>query len=82
MLKKSGIDYDEIYSPVVSFPSLRATLAEAVDRGMYIHQMDVVNAFGNLEKDIYMDQPAGFVRKGEEHLVRSPTIPLCWNIVL
>jgi hypothetical protein len=36
-----------------------------------IHQMDVKTAFlnGELEEDIYMDQPQGFVQDGKEHLV-------------
>jgi len=38
---------------------------------MKIHQMDVVTAFlsGNLEEDIYMTQPEGFVQPGTENLV-------------
>jgi hypothetical protein len=33
--------------------------------------MDVKTAFlnGELEEDIYMDQPQGFVQDGKEHLV-------------
>ncbi len=36
-----------------------------------IHQMDVKTAFlnGELEEDIYMDQPQGFVQEGKEQLV-------------
>jgi hypothetical protein len=36
-----------------------------------IHQMDVKTAFlnGELEEDIYMDQPQGFVQDGKEHLM-------------
>jgi len=38
---------------------------------MFIHQIDVKIAFlnGNLEKDIYMDQPEGFIVKGQENKV-------------
>ena len=43
----------------------------AVENNMLVHQMDVVTAFlnGNLDEDIYMSQPDGYVRPGEEHLV-------------
>ena len=36
-----------------------------------LHQMDVKTAFlnENLEEDIYMDQPVGFIEEGKEHMV-------------
>jgi hypothetical protein len=48
-------DYDETYSPVVPFTSIRALLAFAVKNDLMVHQMNVVTAFlnGTLEEEIY-----------------------------
>ena len=87
--QKYGIDYDETYSPVVRFSSIRGLLAFAVQNSMLIHQMDVVTAFlnGKLDEEIYMAQPDGYVEAGKEHLVCKlkksvyglKQSPWCWN---
>ncbi|RVW89971.1 Retrovirus-related Pol polyprotein from transposon TNT 1-94 [Vitis vinifera] len=43
----------------------------AVNMNLEIEQLDVKTAFlhGDLENEIYMDQPGGFTIKGKEHLV-------------
>ena len=46
--QKYGIDYDEIFSPVVRFSSIRFLRAFAVQHDMLIHQMDVETAFLNM----------------------------------
>ncbi|KAK8636397.1 hypothetical protein V6N13_124143 [Hibiscus sabdariffa] len=53
-----GIDYDETFSPVAMFKSIRILLDD-----YEIWQMDVKTAFlnGKLEEDVYMTQPEGFV---------------------
>ncbi|KAL5515273.1 hypothetical protein EMCRGX_G000418 [Ephydatia muelleri] len=89
--QKHGIDYDETFSPVVRFTSVRTLLAFAVQNGMMVHQIDVVTAFlnGTLEEEIYMEQPPGYIKKGEEHLVCKlkksiyglKQSPRCWNMV-
>ena len=57
-----GIDYDETFSPVAMFKSIRILLAIAAYYDYEIWQMDVKTAFlnGDLEKDVYMTQPPGF----------------------
>ncbi|KAH9288651.1 hypothetical protein KI387_032768, partial [Taxus chinensis] len=44
--------------------SIRLTLAIAAARRRDIHHMDVKNAFlhGDLEEEIYMEQPQGYVK--------------------
>jgi transposase InsO family protein len=58
-----GLDYDETFSPVARFESLRLLLALAALEDWEIHQMDVKSAFlnGLLDEEIYMEQPEGFV---------------------
>ena len=87
--QKYGIDYDEIFSPVVRFSSIRLLLAFAVQHDFLIHQMDVETAFlnGKLDEEIYMQQPEGYVKPGEEHLACKLEKSLyglkqssrCWN---
>ena len=69
--QKYGTDFDETFSPVVRFDSIRTLLAFAVQKKMLIHQMDVVAAFlhGDLEEVIYMEQPEGYVIPGKEDMV-------------
>jgi hypothetical protein len=66
-----GIDYEETFSPVVRFTSIRVLLAFAANNDMDVHQMDVTTAFlnGDLQEDIYMLQPEGYVQPGKENLV-------------
>jgi hypothetical protein len=69
--QKPGVDYDETYSPVVRFASLRALFALAAHHNWEVHHMDVKSAYlnGTLEETIYMRQPEGFVEKGKENYV-------------
>ena len=69
--QRHEIDYNEVFAPVVCFLSIRTLLAYGVQRGMKIHQMDVVTAFlnGELTEDIYMTQPEDVAVVGKEHLV-------------
>jgi len=41
----NGLDYEEIYSPVVRFSLFRSLAALAVCNGMKVHQMVVFTAF-------------------------------------
>ena len=59
---------------------------------MYLHQLDVTTAFlnGTLREEVFMKQPEGFVKKGQEHLVCKlkksiyglKQSPRCWNTAL
>ena len=69
--QKEGLDYFDTYSPVTRITSIRLMIAIAALRDLEIHQMDVKTAFlnGDLEEEIYMKQPEGFVIPGQEDKV-------------
>ena len=60
--QKSGVDYQETFSPVVKFSSIRMILAIAAAENLKLLQFDIKTAFlyGNLDEDIYMVQPKGY----------------------
>ena len=69
--QKEGIDYEKTFLPIAMLKSIWILLAIAAKLDYEIWQMDVKTTFlnGNLEEDIYMRQPEGFIAKGQEHMV-------------
>ena len=62
-----GFDYNETYSPVARFTSIRFILSISSILGLVVHQMDVETAFSNtdLKEEIYMHPPIGMtIREG------------------
>ncbi|KAM1402838.1 hypothetical protein ACFX2I_011521 [Malus domestica] len=68
--QKEGIDYNEIFSPVVKHSSIRIMLALVAQYDLELVQLDVKTAFlhGDLNEEIYMCQPDGYIVKGKENL--------------
>jgi len=66
-----GVDFNEVFSPVVKHTSIRVLLSLEAIKDLELEQLDVKAAFlhGDLEEQIYMKQPEGFevVRK-ENHV--------------
>ena len=69
--QKQGVDYNEIFSPVVKMTTIRLVLGIVASEDLRLEQMDVKTAFlhGDLDEDIYMMQPEGFPIVGKENLV-------------
>ena len=68
--QEKGIDFNEIFSPVVKMKTIRTILGLAVAWDLELEQLDLKTAFlhGDVEEELYMEQPQGFVKKGHEHL--------------
>jgi len=60
--QREGIDYNEIFSPVVKYSSILILLALMAQYELKLDLLDVKTAFihGDLEDEIYMSQPMGF----------------------
>ena len=58
-------DFFDTYSPVARLTTIRVLLSLAASYGLLVHQMDVKTAFlnGELEEEIYMDQPDGLYQR-------------------
>uniref|UniRef100_A0A5B7BYT4 Reverse transcriptase Ty1/copia-type domain-containing protein n=1 Tax=Davidia involucrata TaxID=16924 RepID=A0A5B7BYT4_DAVIN len=67
--QKEGIDYNEVFSPVVKHSSIRLLLALVAQYDLELAQLDVKTAFlhGDLDEEIYMAQPDGFKVTGKEN---------------
>jgi hypothetical protein len=68
---KEGIDYDDIFSLVSRYISIRIVISLATVFGWKLHQMDVKTSFINdeVEKEVYIEQPEGFMIHGKEYHV-------------
>jgi hypothetical protein len=60
--QREGIDFNEVFSPVVRHTSIRVMLAIVTLFDLELEQLDVKTAFlhGDLDEEIYMTQPQGF----------------------
>ena len=69
--QNEGIDYIGIFSPIVKMSTIRPVLGMVAAENLHLEQLDVKTAFlhGDLEEDLYMIQPEGFIVQGQENLV-------------
>jgi hypothetical protein len=68
-----GIDYEETFSPVARYTSIRTIISLATSMGWRLHQMDVKTTFlnGEIEEEVYIKQPDGFViHEQKSHVCR------------
>lgn len=59
--EQAGLDFSEIFSPLVKPTTIRVVLTISLARGWPIRQLDINNAFPwILKEDTYMAQRTGF----------------------
>nr|GEZ80138.1 hypothetical protein [Tanacetum cinerariifolium] len=60
--EEEGIDYDEVFAPVVRIEAIRLFIAYALFKDFVVYHMDVKSAFlyGKIEEEVYVCQPLGF----------------------
>ena len=69
--QKEDIDFFDTFSPFTKVTSIRLLIAIVAIHNLMIHKIDVKTTFlnGDLEEEIYMDQPKGFTVPSNEHKV-------------
>jgi hypothetical protein len=68
---KEGEDFFDTYSPVARLTTICVLLSLVASHGLLVHQMNVKTTFlnGELDEEIYMEQPTGFVANDQECMV-------------
>jgi len=87
--QQPGVDFNETFAPVVHMETIWTVLALAAQPKLPVYQLNVKSAFlnGDLQEEIYVEQPKGYVIKGQEDkvyrlgkaLYRLKQAPRAWN---
>lgn len=66
-----GVDYSEVFAPVAWLDTVRMVIALAAQKGWSIYQLDVKSDFlhGELNEEVFVEQPEEYVKKDEPHKV-------------
>lgn len=69
--QQQGIDFQDTFSPVARFETVRTYLALAAQLHWHVYHLNVNPVFlnGELEEEVYVIQPEGFIVQGKEEKV-------------
>eukprot|EP00253_Pinus_taeda_P008999 PITA_08999 len=69
--RQYGRDYEETFAPVARMEIVRAVPSIVAQNKWKVYQMDVTSTFlnGVLIEEVYIEQPLGYEKKGQEHKV-------------
>ena len=72
-----GLDFDQVFSPVICFETVFLMLVLATLENWYITGLNVWSAYlyGKPDEEIYMEQPEGFAVPGQEHKCSAFGVP-------
>lgn len=64
--QRPGFDFEQTFAPTAKWAALRAILALAALEDLEVETVDISNAYlnGELEHDVYMQEPEGFQQLG------------------
>ena len=66
--QRPGFDFTETFAPTPKWAALHTILAIAAVEDLELESVDIPSAYlnGELEEEVYMRQPEGFVEKGDD----------------
>ena len=70
-VQQYGVDFEEVFAPVARIETIRLLISLAATNGWEVHHLDVKTAFlhGELKEIVYVSQPEGYRKKGQENKV-------------
>jgi hypothetical protein len=71
--QKEGIDYEETFTPMARYTSIRTIISFVAKMKWKLHQMDMKTSFPNgvIEEEVYIEKPQGFeVEYRKSHVCR------------
>lgn len=80
-----GVDYSEMFSPMVNIDTIRVLFSVAANKDWSLHQFDANNAFlhRELKEKVYMEAPSGFSNEYQDNEVcRLKKTPLWVKTVI